>query len=136
MWPKVHLYHCFKVHCTASYCAAIDEFALVLRVNGRFADFGPETIERLKRRRPSRYITVDIVIPESRWSGREEQYLKRYLSERVRAALVMCADRLERDREPIDKVALLRDVDFAINEFLATPTPHTPWTASPESTPS
>ena len=127
MWPKVHLYKMLERHCQASYCAAIDEFALVLRVSGAFQDFGPEAIERLRRSRTGRYISVDIVVPEHVWRHKDERTLKEYLADRVRAALAVCVARLKRDKEPVDEATLFRDVDEAIGAFLAATTPRTPW---------
>ncbi len=127
MWPKVHLYHLLKQHCTASYCPAIREFALVLRVSSSADEFGPEAIERIRRRRPARYITADIVVPFARWVDKTEQQLKEYLAERVRRALEMCVARLKKDKEVVEEAALFKHVDAAIAEFLQTPTPHRPW---------
>lgn len=127
MWPKVHLYHMLEKHCRANYCPAIDHFALVLRVSGSLDDFGPEVIERIKRRRPARYITADIVVPVECWKGKRETTIKEYLGEKVRSALEMCVARLKKDKETVDAESLFADVDKAIEEFLATPTPQKPW---------
>jgi hypothetical protein len=127
MWPKVHLYHMLGKHCTAQYCPAIGEFALVLRVSGSLDDFGPEAIERLRRRRPARYITADIVIPVPCWEGKTEKEIKKYLAEKVRVALELCVARLKKDKEVVDDNALFAALDKAIAEFLRSPTPHKPW---------
>jgi hypothetical protein len=127
MWPKVHLYHMLLKHCTANYCPAIDQFALVLRVSGTYDDFGPEAIERVRRRRPARYITADIVIPIARWFGKTERQLKKYLAGRVRRTLEICVARLKKDKEDVDEKTLFGHVDAAIAEFLRSPTPHKPW---------
>jgi hypothetical protein len=126
-WPKVHLYMMLEKHCTGNYCQAIDHFGLVLRVSGALDDFGPEAIERIRRHRPSRRITVDIVVPVSRWKGKSEDDCKHYLAGKVRLALEMCVARLKKDRETIDDLALFADVDAGIAEFLSSPTPHEPW---------
>ncbi len=126
MWPKVHLYKMLAKHCTRTYCPAIDQFSLVFRVSGKFGDFGPETIERIRRRRPARYITADIVVPVRRWKGTSERELKKYLSARVRRALELLVARLKKDKEEVDDAALYTDVDAGIEEFLRTRTPHRP----------
>ena len=127
MWPTVHLYHMLEKHCRANYCPAIDHFALVLRISGSLDDFGPEAIERIKRRRPARYITADVVVPVERWKGKRERTIKKCLSEKVRCAIAMCVARLKKDNETVDADALFADVDKAIEEFLATPTPQKSW---------
>jgi hypothetical protein len=127
MWPAVHLYMTLEKHCTAKYAPAIDHFALVLRVSGAFADFGPEAIERIRRRRPARCITADIVVPVRRWQGKSEKQRKKYLAAQVRTALEMCVARLRKDKEEVDDAAFFANVDDAIAEFLRTETPHQPW---------
>ncbi len=126
-WPKVHLYHMLKKHCTASYCPTIDHFALVLRCSSSREEFGPEAIERIRRRRPARYITADIVVPFAPWLDKTEKQLKKYLAAQVRRALEICVVRLEKDKEEVDKVAFFEHIDAAIAEFLSTPTPHKVW---------
>ena len=126
-WPKVHLYFMLKKHCKANYCPAIKEFALVLRCSSPAEEFGPEGIERIRRRRPARYITADIVVHVERSVDKTEQQIKEYLAAQVRRALEICVARLKKDKEEVDDEALFADVDAAIAEFLSTPTPHKPW---------
>jgi len=115
---KVDLWRALREECRESFCPAIDKYALVLRISGALDDFGPESIERIKRRRPDRYITADIVIPESVWRPLTLDQSKYYLAQRVRAAIVAVADRLAHDREDVDSVALLAGVDAGIARFL------------------
>lgn len=115
---KVDLWRSLRDECRESFCPVIDEYALVLRISGSLDDFGPEAIERIKRRRPDRYITADIVIPQSVWRPLTLEQSKHYLASRVREAVAACADRIARDREAIDSVALLACVDTGIARFL------------------
>ncbi len=126
-WPKVHLYHMLEKHCTASYCPAIDHFALVLRCPSSADEFGPEAIERIRRGRPARYITADIVVPLAASIDKTENQIKEYLAARVRLAFEMCVARLKKDKEVVDDVTLFEHVDAACAEFLRTPTPHKAW---------
>jgi hypothetical protein len=114
-------------YCTRTYCPAIDQFSLVLRVSGIFDDFGPEAIERIRRRRQARYITADIVVPVQRWKGKTERQLKKYLAGKVRSALELLVARLRKDNEEVDDAALFTDIDAGIAEFLRTRTPHKAW---------
>jgi hypothetical protein len=118
---KVDLFLALERHCRAVYCPAIDEFALVLRLSGAYQDFGPEAIECLKRRRPSRYITVDIVVPVQAWIDVARNEQKAYLARQCRAALTMCVDRLKKDKEQVNEELFYHNVDNAIAEFLADP---------------
>jgi hypothetical protein len=126
-WPKVHLYHMFLKHCTASYCPTIDHFALTLSCSSSADEFGPEAIGRIRRRRPARYITADIVVPLAASVDKTEMQIKEYLATRVRLALEMCVTRLKKDKEVVDELSLFEHVDAAIAEFLITPTPHRVW---------
>jgi hypothetical protein len=126
-WPKVHLYHMFLRHCTATYCPAIKEFALLLNCSSPAEEFGPERIDRVRRRRSAKYITADIVVPVARSVDKTERQIKKYLAAQVRRALEMCVARLKKDKEEVDEAAFFADVDAAIAEFLSTPTPHQPW---------
>jgi hypothetical protein len=126
-WPKVHLYHMLKKHCTGSYCPAVDHFALVLRCSSSADEFGPEAIKGIRRRRPARYITADIIVPLAASVDKTEKQIKEYLAARVRLALEMCVARLKKDKEVVDDAALFEHVDAAIAEFLRTPTPHKAW---------
>ena len=126
-WPKVHLYHMLKKHCTAKYCPTIGHFALVLRCSSSADEFGPEAIERIRRRRSAGYITADIIVPLAVSLDKTEQQIKEYLAARVRLAMEMCVARLKKDKEVVDDVALFEHVDAAIAEFLHTPTPHKVW---------
>ena len=61
---KVPLYQTLSRHVTSTHCAAIDSYALVLRVDGSLATYGEEGNARLRFARGRRYITVDIQVPE------------------------------------------------------------------------
>ena len=127
---KVDLWKCLRATVRASYCTAIDRYELVLRISGSLDDFGPETIDHLRRRRVDRYIAADIVVPIGVWKPLTFDETKRYLAVRVRAAIVRCCERLLKDREDIDVATLLRDVDAGIKAFLdAEPgeTPNNRW---------
>lgn len=51
-------------HVTSSHCAEIDEYALVLRVDGSIAKFVEEGLARMRLSRAKCHITIDIQIPE------------------------------------------------------------------------
>jgi len=123
---KVDLFHLLGQHCADTYCDSVDEFALVLRINGTLDSFGAESIERIRRSKKDRCITVDIVIPMERWQPLTTSKLKKYVAVQVRSAIQMCAARLEKDRENIDSESLLNDADVAIRKFLKMKHPPNP----------
>jgi hypothetical protein len=114
---KVDLWQQLQQHCRSTYCAAVDHYALALRIDGSLQQFGSEGIERIRRNRQARYIGADIVIPESRWQGRSRNELRDYLAEQVRAALDLLIARLERDGEVVDRETLFQEIDRAIAAF-------------------
>lgn len=123
---KVDLFHLFEQQCNKTYCDSIDEFGLVLRINGSLDSFGSESIKRVRRSNKERYITADIVIPMERWQTLKTAKLKRYFVQQVRSAIQICATRLEKDRELVDTKQLLTDVDVAIAKFLKMKHPPNP----------
>jgi hypothetical protein len=117
---KVPLYQSLSRHVTSTHCSAIDKYSLVLRVDGSLATYGEEGNARLRFARVGRYITVDIQIPEHVWRPMTEVQTKSYLAGAVKAALKACTERLSRDKVAVDEVALLREVDMAIVDYLAS----------------
>lgn len=114
---KVGLYRALIKHVKRTGCPAVDHFALVLRVSGRLDDFGPAGIERVRRSRKNRCVSVDIVVSLKDWKRRTPDQLRTYLAARVREALCACIARLRMGKEPIDEAGLLSNVDKAISEF-------------------
>lgn len=114
---KVDLWRLLLDSCTSTHCAAVDHFALALRVGGEFADWAPERIHRVRRNRKDRYIGCDIDIPVTVWTSQSTNQLKEYLAEKVRSAIETLVARLEKDKEAINKDRLLHEIDDAIVRF-------------------
>ncbi len=113
----------FEEHCAKSYCTAVNEFSMILRVSGRMLDFESEGIERMRRSHKNRYITVDIVIPEKRWRRVPKDKVRDDLAALVRTALVLEVGRLKNDKVDVDEVGFWRDVDKVLNKFLSEDVP-------------
>ncbi|GFO64282.1 hypothetical protein M1B72_12655 [Geomonas paludis] len=116
---KIDLWYLLLKHCTSTHCAAVDHFALALRVGGQFADWSPERIHRVRRSRKERYIGCDIDIPLAVWQPQTTDQLKEYLAQKVRESIEVLVARLKKDKESIDAESLFREVDTAIKLFLA-----------------
>ena len=114
---KVSLYRALSRHVTGTHCDAIDEYGLVLRVDGSIQTFGPEGITRLRFAKKQRYITVDIQIPESVWVPLGDSELRRYLGDQVTAAIRVCVARLKKDGCVTDDAALMKEVNAAVGEY-------------------
>jgi hypothetical protein len=114
---KVDLWRLFCRHCRETFCPSIDHYGIALRIGGRSFEFGPESIERIRRDKRRRVIGVDVVIPTAVWRGRTRNELRDYLCAQVRAALQACVARLKSDKEMVDEARLFAEVDAAISAF-------------------
>jgi hypothetical protein len=117
---KVSLYRALAKHLTSTHCEAIDEYAIVLRVDGTLDRFGEESITRLRFAKSNRYITADIQIPESVWQPMNESQTKTYLATQVRAAISMFVARLNKEKYAVAEKFLWPEIDAAIVEFMGT----------------
>ncbi len=119
---KVSLYRALSRHVSSSHCAAIDEYALVLRIDGSLDKFGDEGICRLRFAKAKRYISADIQIPESVWKPLTTPQLMVYLSNQVKAAVSVCVARLRKEKLVVEEQELIAQIDAGIQEFLASDT--------------
>ena len=115
---KVALYRLLAKHVTSAHCDAIDEYALVLRVDGSLDQFGDEGLARLRFAKKGRYITLDIQVPASVWKPMNEAQTKLYLAKQVKAALHACVDRLVSEKHAVNEPLLMAQLDAALEEFL------------------
>jgi hypothetical protein len=105
--------------CTRPYSTEVDEFALILRIDGNVAQFHFEGCERMRRSRKGRYVTIDIGVPESRWKDQPAAALRTYLMDCVRDALRQIVAKLKKDKTDVDEGALFADVDRVAAAYLA-----------------
>ncbi|MEQ1596146.1 MAG: hypothetical protein ABL985_13730 [Casimicrobium sp.] len=103
----------------STHCAAIDEYALVLRVDGRFAQFGKEGLANLRLAKTRRYVAVDIQIPEAVWTPMSAEEFKVYLCSQVLLALRACVARLQKEQFNVEEQALFAQVGMATQEYLS-----------------
>jgi hypothetical protein len=116
---KVSLYRLLSKHVSSTHCAAIDEYALVLRVDGSLAKYGEEGLARLRFAKAGRYITLDIQIPEAAWKPLDKAGTKLYLAKQVQAAVGACVERLARDKYEVNHPRLSAELNAAVSEYLA-----------------
>ena len=115
---KITLFQVLSKWVNSTHCAAIDEYALVLRVDGRFAQFGKEGLARLRLAKARRYVTVDIQIPEAVWKPMTAKDFKVYLCRQVLLALKACVARLQKERFVVEEQALFAQVSMATQEYI------------------
>ena len=116
---KVPLYRSLAKHVTDTHCSAIDQYAVVLRVDGSLDKFGDQGLARLRFAKAKRYITIDIQIPEEVWQPMSAVQTKNYLAEQVRSAILCCVERLVKEKCLVNRALLHAQVDEGINEYLA-----------------
>lgn len=114
---KVHLYHALSQRVTSTHCDAVDEYGLVLRVDGAIQTFGSECITRLRFAKKQRCISIDIQIPQSVWLPLGDTELRQYLGNQVDAAIRICVARLKKDRFEVEDTKLMREVQSAVNDY-------------------
>src|SRR5260370_14101451 len=96
---------------TGDYCAAIREFAFILRVDGQFHAYTQESniygAQKAKRKRDS--VEVEIGISEKWWREEQGRNVKTYLAGEIEKRLHSMIELLHRNRHAIDAEALLAD---------------------------
>jgi hypothetical protein len=118
---KVGLFHALTKHLTSTHCKEIDEYAVVLRVDGTLHKFGKEGLARMRLAKTQRYITVDVQIPEIAWHPLNKSQTKTYLTDQVRSAISMCVARLIEEKYLVAEERLWAQINAAFNEYLAAP---------------
>ena len=116
---KVPLYRALAKHVTSSHCSAVDEYAIVLRIDGSLDRFGDEGFARLRYAKARRYITVDVQIPEAVWQPMSKPQFRSYIAHQVKGAIALCTARLRQDRHAVSEKDLYAEIEAAINEYLA-----------------
>jgi hypothetical protein len=115
---KVSLYQALERHISSTHCSAIDEYSIVLRIDGTLNKFGEEGITRLRFAKTNRYITADVQIPESVWRPMDKHESKLYLATQVKATISLFVTRLIKDKYSVAEKSLWSEIDAAIVEFL------------------
>lgn len=106
-------------HLHSPHSPDVDELSFVLRVGGFLQAFDFEGIERLRRSKVKRYITVDIGVPECLWRSKTRQELARYLAGCVEEGLLAFIQKLKKDKAPIEGERLMAEWQEAKAAFLA-----------------
>jgi len=116
---KIPLFRLLSKWVNSTHCSAIDEYALVLRVDGRFAQFGKEGLANLRLAKTRRYVAVDIQIPETVWKPMTAEDFKVYLCSQVLLALRACVARLQKEQFDVEEQALFAQVGMTTQEYLS-----------------
>ena len=107
-----------KEYCRGPYSSEVDEFSMVLRVDGDLVYWKKEGCDRMRRSKKGRYITIDIYVPRERWDGVRGIEIRRYLAACAEDALHRMIGKLQHDKAPVDGAALLRDFALVKERYL------------------
>lgn len=108
-----------QAHCRGPYSPDVDEFSLVMRIDGDIDHWEKEGCDRMRRSKKERYITIDIYVPRARWEGVSGSEIRQYLAACVEDAFRRMLDKLQRDKVSVDGDALLRDLATVKEQYLS-----------------
>ena len=108
----------FKEEMQGDYMKTVNDFTIILRVASYITDFeggdGPEVLRHVKK---SRYIKVDLVIPESKWKGCTPEFIRDNFSNGIRECFYLLVGRAEKNGELLDKQGLIDDFERSMAVF-------------------
>ena len=105
-------------HLHPPHSPEVDELSFVTRVGGFLQAFDFEGIERLRRSKAKRYLTVDIGVPEYLWRSKTRPELARYLAQCVEDALKAFIEKLKKDKAQVEGERLMAEWEQAKAAFL------------------
>jgi hypothetical protein len=108
-----------KKHCVHDYVPELGELHPIFRVDGDIWHWDKEGPERLRLARKQRYITIDIMMPRSRWEGVSQPEIRRFLNGNLKNALHLMVNRLKKEHIEVDEERLFKDYAKVEKEFLA-----------------
>jgi hypothetical protein len=108
-----------QAHCRGPYSPDVDEFSLVIRIDGDIYHWEQEGCDRMRRSKKERYITIDIYVPRARWEGVSGIEIRKYLAACVEDAFRRMIGKLQRDKVSVDGDALLRDFATVREQYLS-----------------
>jgi len=107
----------FEENLRGRYFQTIQKLSIVFRVSGSIWKFEPEGPDHLRYSRRDKEITIDLVIPESRWRGAASGEIRAYVAQGVKRCFELLVARAKKEKEIIDETGLLADFQKAITEF-------------------
>jgi hypothetical protein len=106
-------------YCNYLYSPDLKEIGPVFRIDGEIHHWDKEGLDRLRLAKKQRYITVDIMMPRSRWEGVSPLEIRRFLNENFKAALHLMVNRLKKEHIEVDEERLFEDYAKVEKEFLS-----------------
>lgn len=106
--------------CVGPYGDTVNEFALVLRIDGAVQAWGKCGAGNAAFQRKGAVATADIFVPVSAWSARDSANIRKVLAAGVVGAIEALAELSERKKIDIAIDRLRRDVGDVATEFSAS----------------
>jgi hypothetical protein len=104
--------------CVGPYCPAVDEFAIVLRIDGSIWHWDFEGCKYLRLSKRKRYVTIDIGVPPRVSGDTDAEAVKRYLMDNVSDALSRMMGRLVERKFDVDVARMRNDLQAVSAAFL------------------
>ncbi len=105
-------------YCKGPYSPEVDELAPIARVDGDLWYWEFEGCQKLRWSRKSRYITVDIGVPRSRWENVSPNEIRLYLINNLKQALTLMVNKLKKEKVSVNDALLFEDVARVEEEYL------------------
>lgn len=105
-------------YCNKEYSTHLDQFSLVLRVDGELWFWDTEGCGNLRLYKKSRYITLDIGMPRNKWEGKFPKDIRLFLLSNLEEALHLIVKRLKKEKIDLDEKLLLEDFNNLKKEYL------------------
>jgi len=105
-------------YCRGPYSDAIDEIALILRVDGKIQHWERSGVGKVFVRKKGKYIEAEIFVPRGIWEGNDEENISKYLACNVMEATKLVIGALERAAVSADYKKICMDIELCIDEYL------------------
>lgn len=106
-----------RQECMGPYSDTIQEFALVLRIDGSVQSWGKVGIDNIAFKKRKSYITADIFMPQEVWITQDVVSLRDFLGTEVKKAMLMIGEYAKKQKVSISLDVLSCDLDRAIEKF-------------------
>ena len=114
---KRKLFMIIKDKMKLDYNCEVKHFAIVYRVAGKYANWGEDKIERIRRDKIRKFISCDIVVGQETVEELNNNSISNFVCKSIRDALVVMINRIKKDKLPIDDLSLLSDYDICVTTF-------------------
>jgi hypothetical protein len=111
------LINLFEKSLTGRYFRTVERLSVFLRVSGSIRGFEGEGPQRLKFLRRDHVITVDLVIPQSRWREVKRSEIHKILYLGVKDCVELLIQRAKKEGELLDESNLVSDFQQAMDMF-------------------